>query len=30
MIFIEGRFVGGYSELMSEVKNNIINLDDLV
>ena len=30
MIFIEGRFVGGYTELMNEVKNNTINLDDLI
>ena len=29
MIFIEGKFVGGYQEMMKDIKSNKINLDDL-
>lgn len=30
MIFINGKFVGGYNDMRKEVSNKNINLDDLV
>lgn len=30
MIFVEDKFIGGYQEMMKEIKNRNIKLDDLV